>query len=247
MAEELRPEGIPVTVGDVVITTPGLTGEVEVYGAGSPACAARSRRPRTSARRSTTAGMAEQLSVVVSQHQELTPGRGHARQRRRRRHRRQRPGAGRGQRAGAAVRRRGRLAVLAPAPTTYLPRPRPTGAVSGGPTGSRARSSPSTSASPPRRAASSGRSGKKVLKVLVFPLVDPILGKVGDHFAKRWEAKNRLNRVRWMTVDGYRSSVADAVRRRRLGHAARGPRAACSCTARSRRPTGPSAACRRRP
>ena len=43
----------------------------------------------------------------------------------------------------------------------------------------------------------------------MFPLVDPILGKVGDHFAKRWEAKNRLNRMRWMTVDGYRSSVAD--------------------------------------
>jgi hypothetical protein len=53
-----------------------------------------------------------------------------------------------------------------------------------------------------------GAIGKKVLKVLVFPLVDPVLGKVGDHFARRWEAKNRLNRVRWMRVDDYRSSEA---------------------------------------
>ena len=68
-----------------------------------------------------------------------------------------------------------------------------------------------------------GAIGKKVLKVLVFPLVDPILGKVGDHFAKRWEAKNRLNRVRWMTVDGYRSSVADPFAD--ADWARRGPRA----------------------
>ena len=53
-----------------------------------------------------------------------------------------------------------------------------------------------------------GAIGKKVLKVLVFPLVDPVLGKVGDHFARKWEGKNRLNRVRWMTVAGYRSGDA---------------------------------------
>jgi pimeloyl-ACP methyl ester carboxylesterase len=55
-----------------------------------------------------------------------------------------------------------------------------------------------------------GAIGKKVLKVLVFPLIDPVLGKVGDHFASKWEDKNRLNRVRWMTVDGFRSSQADS-------------------------------------
>jgi pimeloyl-ACP methyl ester carboxylesterase len=53
-----------------------------------------------------------------------------------------------------------------------------------------------------------GAIGKKVLKVLVFPLVDPLLGKVGDHFARKWEDKNRLNRVRWMRVDDYRRGDA---------------------------------------
>ena len=35
MAENLRPEGIPVTIGTVRISTPGLTGRVEVYQPGT--------------------------------------------------------------------------------------------------------------------------------------------------------------------------------------------------------------------
>ncbi|MEZ5093661.1 esterase/lipase family protein [Nocardioides sp.] len=55
-----------------------------------------------------------------------------------------------------------------------------------------------------------GAAGTKVLKVLVFPLVDPVLGKVGDFFASRWEAKHRPVRMRWMTPDGYRGAEAPA-------------------------------------
>ena len=52
MAEALRPEGIPVPVQDVVVTTPGLAGQVEVYRAGSAGyAAARSRVPLTSRQR----------------------------------------------------------------------------------------------------------------------------------------------------------------------------------------------------
>ena len=35
-----------------------------------------------------------------------------------------------------------------------------------------------------------GAVGKKLLKVLAFPIVDPVLGRVGDYFAGRWEARN---------------------------------------------------------
>ena len=94
-------------------------------------------------------------------------------------------------------------------PTAVPPRPRPTRAVSGGRYRIPRAVVPVDEREPAETRGILGAIGKKVLKVLVFPLVDPILGKVGDHFAKRWEAKNRLNRVRWMTVDGYRSSVAD--------------------------------------
>ena len=48
-----------------------------------------------------------------------------------------------------------------------------------------------------------GAVGSKLFKILVFPLIDPILGKVGDYFAARWEQKNRRNLVRWFDPGDY--------------------------------------------
>jgi pimeloyl-ACP methyl ester carboxylesterase len=48
-----------------------------------------------------------------------------------------------------------------------------------------------------------GVVGKKLLKVVVFPLIDPILGKIGDYFVKRWEQKNRESRLRGFTAENY--------------------------------------------
>jgi pimeloyl-ACP methyl ester carboxylesterase len=54
-----------------------------------------------------------------------------------------------------------------------------------------------------------GAVGTKLFKVLVFPLIDPVLGKVGDWFAGRWEEKNRRNLVRWFAPDDFqRADVA---------------------------------------
>jgi hypothetical protein len=54
-----------------------------------------------------------------------------------------------------------------------------------------------------------GAVGSKLFKILVFPLIDPILGKVGDYFAARWEQKNRRNLVRWFDPGDYqRADVA---------------------------------------
>lgn len=53
-----------------------------------------------------------------------------------------------------------------------------------------------------------GAIGKKLLKVLVFPLVDPLIGKVGDYFAHKWEEKKRPYRVRSFTPDDYASREA---------------------------------------
>ena len=41
-----------------------------------------------------------------------------------------------------------------------------------------------------------GAIGKKVLKVLVFDLIDRVAGEVGDYFVSRWEAKQRPHRLR---------------------------------------------------
>ena len=45
--------------------------------------------------------------------------------------------------------------------------------------------------------------GSKVLTVIVFPLVDPVLGKVGDYFADKWEQKNRPYGIRAFGPTGY--------------------------------------------
>jgi hypothetical protein len=53
-----------------------------------------------------------------------------------------------------------------------------------------------------------GVLGKKLLKVVVFPLIDPVLGKIGDYFVRRWEERNRKPRIRSFTAENY--CVADA-------------------------------------
>ena len=53
-----------------------------------------------------------------------------------------------------------------------------------------------------------GAVGTKVLKVLAFPIIDPIAGKVGDYFAGRWEKAKRPYRIRTFTPDDYASPEA---------------------------------------
>jgi hypothetical protein len=45
--------------------------------------------------------------------------------------------------------------------------------------------------------------GRKVLKVLVFPVTDVVLGRITESFAARWEAANRPYLVRSFGVDDY--------------------------------------------
>lgn len=53
--------------------------------------------------------------------------------------------------------------------------------------------------------------GKKVIKVLVFPLVDPILGRVGDLYVQRWERKNRDCRLRLVTPTQYQLNDVESL------------------------------------
>lgn len=65
-----------------------------------------------------------------------------------------------------------------------------------------------------------GAVGKKFLKVLVFPLLEPEIGEVADFFAARWERAKRPYRLRSFTPDDYQGAQAaelDAEALRRLG------------------------------
>ena len=55
-----------------------------------------------------------------------------------------------------------------------------------------------------------GAIGKKLLKVLVYPITDPILGPIGEHFARKWETKKRPYGVRTFTPDNYQTADAGA-------------------------------------
>ncbi len=56
-----------------------------------------------------------------------------------------------------------------------------------------------------------GAVGKKLIQVLVFPLIDPLIGRVGDYFAERWEEKKRPYGLRPFTPDDFHSPNAPAL------------------------------------
>jgi hypothetical protein len=53
-----------------------------------------------------------------------------------------------------------------------------------------------------------GALGKKILKVLVFPLVDPLIGAVSHFFVGRWEERKRPYGLRSFTPDNYATAAA---------------------------------------
>jgi hypothetical protein len=67
-----------------------------------------------------------------------------------------------------------------------------------------------------------GAIGKKVLKLLVYPVTDAILGPVGEYFAGKWEQKNRPHNIRRFTVADYRQPLADPLSDAEWQHLATG-------------------------
>lgn len=50
-----------------------------------------------------------------------------------------------------------------------------------------------------------GVIGKKLLKVLVYPLLDPVVGQISEVFAEQWEGKNRPYGLRDFSSGNFRS------------------------------------------
>ncbi|PTR33981.1 hypothetical protein C8J98_102168 [Luteibacter sp. OK325] len=51
-----------------------------------------------------------------------------------------------------------------------------------------------------------GAAARRVLKVLVYPITDPVLGAISNAFASAWEAKKRPHRLRLFTPENYKLS-----------------------------------------
>jgi len=58
-----------------------------------------------------------------------------------------------------------------------------------------------------------GVIGKKLLKVLVYPVLDPVIGKVSEVFAERWEEKNRPYGLRDFSPGNFRDPSGPALAR----------------------------------
>ena len=54
-----------------------------------------------------------------------------------------------------------------------------------------------------------GAVGRKILKVLIYPVTDAVLGPVTDHFAAKWETKNRPYKARLFTPADFRNSEVE--------------------------------------
>ncbi|EWC63757.1 hypothetical protein UO65_0917 [Actinokineospora spheciospongiae] len=204
MAEDLRPDGTDVRIGDVVVSSPGLIGRVEVHpagGAGMRGAEAASAELLSALARN---GFDEQLTVELLDPVEVpelasgatrstaaggpgvrfeVPG----------------PGTGLGQ-VVLAKDEQGVLSWVLPDDITPAEV-----ATRGGDRRSYTiarRVAPVDPGADPSRGLL-GALGSKLLKVLVFPLVDPVIGEVGEYFVSRWEQRYRPVRLRRFTPEDH--------------------------------------------
>ncbi len=202
MAQALSPDGTPVTVEGVTLSTPGLTGEVEVLPAGAPGLRMREGAADAFVAAIASAGFMEQLTIEISRPAEVASVAGLARWGRAGDHcLGARPGAL--LRPGAALHRRRRH------PVVHLPR-EPQGEP-----GRTVRATTSLTYTIPRavQPAEAGGGpvhrgliwavGRKLLKVLAFPLLERGTAVVAERLATRWEAEHRPYLLRTFGPDDY--------------------------------------------
>ncbi len=201
MADDLDPTGDSITVGDVTLRTPGLTGDATYRpGARVGSRAARGVSENFSAALSSH-GVEEQASLEIDNAVEAAL----------------RPGGGRGPQLGPPTIE---LDVQAPPDDTgqfviysdesgvvnwsFAEQPTPELARVRGP---RVRTYVMRGSVPPAGPMETrgviGTAGTKIIRVLVFPLVDPIVGRVSDYFAAAWEKKHRPYAIRPFAPDNY--------------------------------------------
>lgn len=71
--------------------------------------------------------------------------------------------------------------------------------------------SPAAAAGGERRRSIFGAAARRVLKVLVYPITDPVVGFIADKLAQRFEAKKRPYRLRTFTPADYTAADAYAL------------------------------------
>ncbi len=213
MATNLRPEGTDVVVDDVVLSTPGLSGSVEVHGPRTPGMRGAEETTQAFLDALDQVGAQEQLTVEITDPDELYAS-----------------GGTRGGGGGTQI----ELRVPAPAEgfgqvvlytaeagslSWHLPT-EPQGGAVGGPTGVAGQRGarrltyllPREVVRPEPGAQGHSRGvlgalGTKLFKVVVFPLVRPGLQRAAEAVAAHWEAGHRPARLRRFDPDSFTSAT----------------------------------------
>ena len=213
MAEQLDPTGVAVSIGSVTLRTPGLTGTAEVHHAGSSGMRAAEDATAEFLDCLERAGVEEQLTIEIRDVWQTGDD-------------------GTGSRAAGGA---NDIEAEVPGPGTglgqfliytaedgtvswHLPVDIPQNPESVASRGGDSRVYRVPRAVMPAEGSAGdgqrgllGMVGTKLLKVLVFPLVDPLLGKVGDYFASRWEQHHRRNGLRTFEPATYRQPAGGQV------------------------------------
>ena len=215
MAEQLLENGDPVEIGGVILRTPGLAGRVEVYEPAPPGTrgAMRAAEETKPALIGALRGMrmTEMMTIELSETEEIELANVETR----------------GDRHGEPA-----IEVTVPDPgenygqfvlstdengvmSWYMPvdQDNQVDRTRGGATKTyviRRRVDPFVTESAETRGLI-GAIGKKLLKVIVFPLIDPILGSVGKFFVRKWESRNRPYGLRTYTPGNYTNPAGEAI------------------------------------
>jgi len=211
----LDPSGRPVTVGRITVRTPGLTGTIDVTRPVSPSQRASARAAsRTTAHDDvlfdalTNTRMEEQHVITFSKTRQVGGSVGTLRDRR--------GSVGIEITVPAPPEEHGQVLLArdeAGVASWHIPQPATNQNVRGRET--RTYVIPRNVPVLPLDVATTrgllGSLGRKVLHVLVFPLLDPILGRVGDYFVGKWELHNRPYAIRSLTPGNYKRLVGEPI------------------------------------
>ena len=205
----LKADGQALDLGGAVLVTPGLEGQVRTHAWNSDRATAADLQTDALGAALGSAGIDVRQTVEISAAREVGPGtrsaRGDAMELRL-----SDPGAGYGQMV-MSTDESGVVSWHFAAP----PAQGPEGSRGAAGPSSRSylipRAVPSDAPAAPGQRGLVGAVGRKFLKELVFPLIDPVLGAVSESFAARWEAKHRPYRVRPFGPDDYTSADTPAL------------------------------------
>jgi PGAP1-like protein len=216
---QLNEDGLAVDLGTVVIRTPGLRGEVTLHEPASPGARGAEISSTDFQESLATAGMSQGITLEITEQHETTPSTGSR-------------AAGGSDDMVLEVRDPGESfgqVLLYEAEDGTLSWHYPEGLET---QAGLARGAGTLTYRVPRSVVVAdigdghrgilGAVGKKILKVLVFRIVDEASQYVGDKLARRFEAAHRPHRLRWFTPDNYTGPVTESLDAGALAHLTEG-------------------------